>query len=318
MVDLLAPIVLSTDSQRQCVLHAYPNFMSDVDCEILLALAKKQVFLGEGVSASDASLLPEERLCISKYEDRVSQLTNCASHDDEQRATFKITVPPMNRKPRSSSSVFKRVARRCRPRHGSSCSSSSEQNCSSDDNSDEDCSESCRFKNGLHVDTHNGQDHRFVSIILYLNTLTPECGGETVFPHDIVAGASLLKDDITHTAHATEPARESLLAAANRVCETKVSSIVSDEGGHFALVRRCGAGVGVLPRQGLAIVFYTRHSKTGGCVDPASWHGGSSTSFAEKWILQKFKAVPSEKGQPLTEEKIREAASSYTRVPAGC
>jgi hypothetical protein len=163
-------------------------------------------------------------------------------------------------------------------------------------------------------------------VILYLNTLSPECGGETVFPHQPDVGAALLARGITHTTmkivqgmdrrkgtvKQTIPAEtSSLLAAAEAVCSSEPTPAGAGE--QRLLVRRSGTGLGLCPEQGLAIVFFTRHKDVGGgAVDPASWHGGADTQGAEKWILQKFKSVPRGAGSIISEVDIQNAACAIT------
>ena len=110
---------------------------------------------------------------------------------------------------------------------------------------------------------------------------------------------------------ATPDETNSLLAVAEAVCRAEPSWVAAGE--ERLLVRRAGAGLGVCPQQGLAIVFFTRHEANGGRVDPRSWHGGSDTMGAEKWILQKFKSIPwADKEDPISEEAIRDGACAIT------
>ena len=147
-----------------------------------------------------------------------------------------------------------------------------------------------------------------------------------VFPHQPAVGAALLARGITHTTMklvqgmdcskgsvelSTPVETRSLLAAAEAVCSTE--PIPVGVGEEHLLVRRSGAGLGVCPQQGLAIVFFSRHVDTGGAVDPASWHGGSDTMGAEKWILQKFKSVPRDVNNAyISEESIRDMVCRIT------
>lgn len=275
------------------LLQIHPQFMTSQECDVLLALARKSAFLGAGVSEGDPYLSEEERSAVFEFEAKVAKITNCPRHDSEGRATFKLTTPTQAPPKMSQSrSVFNRTSTRKPSRHSST--SSEESSCDEDYKAELISHDDNRLPNGIHVDTHNGQDSRFVSIILYLNSLPHACGGETVFPQQAELGAVLLSTGASHTAmcegHQAHGVASTLLAAAAEICHSDVTYQIE----HHCKValRRCGQGVGVCPQKGLAVVFYTRHHSTGGRVNPASWHGGASTAGAEKYILQKFKSVP--------------------------
>ena len=240
---------------------------------------------------------------------QVAKITNCPRHVSEGRATFKLTAA--TQAPRQSSSVFQRSsAKKAITRYSSR--SSDESSC------DEDCQEDLfshgdnRLPNGVHVDTHNGQDARFVSVILYLNTLPHACGGETVFPQQPELGAVLLSSGVSHTNgcedERTHGAATALLASAEEICDSDVTYRIQD--GCRVALRQCGRGIGICPQKGLAAIFYTRHHCSDGRCDPASWHGGASTAGADKYILQKFKSVP--KPDAGCEEAIAKAVCMMT------
>ena len=267
-----------------CPIYAVPGFMGDDECDILLAIAQKQNArgaLGVGLS-SDDTLEPHECAVIEAFEQRLAQLTGCQPHAGDGRVVFKLSTASTG----------------CRDSSG-------------EDDEDEllttTAERACRvpgFPMGLHVDTHSEQRKRFASVILYLNTIPPGCGGETVFPHLVSEGAALLQNNVTHTHLASltrpttgadvAPAAANLLAAAQAVCEcakTPNSADIHEE--NMACVRAHGKALAVCPKKDLCILFYTRHPSTHGQVDANSWHGGARVADGyHKWILQKFMTVP--------------------------
>lgn len=179
-----------------------------------------------------------------------------------------------------------------------------------------------------HASERKNSRYIFASVILYLNTLPPDAGGETCFPHKPQAGARLLGKRITHTdvkltrgvdfttgeINTVQPrAAEVLLCAAEEVCEAKAVRVATDRG-EISVKRSSAGGLAVVPQRGLGIVLYTRHAGTEGAIDPASWHGGAAVAPGHrKLILQKFKMVHSEEeGEELTEPQIAALACNLT------
>ena len=249
--------------------------MDDSECDILLAMGRRKLAsgkLGHSVAPQDEGLSQEERAALAAFEQRVSLIAGTAARIGRDGAD---TRP-----------VFKRATA---------------QTGASTDSSDEDPTadhRACRvpgLPNGLHVDTHNAQKRRYASVILYLNSIPPGCGGETVFPHAKHAAAALLQANVTHThsasrrgsdAHVAHAARE-LLSKAQAVCTCTLrgapdaaSADPADAASHahiaspetqtsidrLAHVRCFGDAIAVCPSKGLCLLFYTRHAHTKGQV----------------------------------------------------
>jgi hypothetical protein len=249
--------------------------MDDSECDILLAMGRRKLAsgkLGHSVAPQDEGLSQEERAVLTAFEQRVSLIAGTAARSGQDGAD---TRP-----------VFKRAT----PQTGASTDSSDE-----DPTADH---RACRvpgMPNGLHVDTHNAQKRRYASVILYLNSIPPGCGGETVFPHAKNAAAALLQANVTHThsasrrgsdAHVAHAARE-LLSKAQAVCTCTLrgtpdaaSADPADAASHahiaspetqtsidrLAHVRCLGDAIAVCPSKGLCLLFYTRHADTKGQV----------------------------------------------------
>jgi len=280
--------------------EAFPNFLDEPECDTLLALAQRQTVeeRGQGVTPDSTILEPHEREVVAAFEASIAKVAGCPCHGLEMPAKFKVTnpvedeeAPPPRHMHRVSSLCLLLLERPGLPRS---------------------LRYRCCHHQGLHLDTHNDErknsKHIFASVILYLNTVGPDGGGETVFPNNAKAGARLLQLGITHTEvklikrvhHSTgeieaiQPrAAGVLLEAAEAVCECEAVRCETSGGGHYFVKRSPNGASAIVPQKGLAIIFYTRSALTGGAVDPSSWHGGASVSEGhQKWILQKFKMVP--------------------------
>ena len=304
--------VLLSAPPAQCPAYVIPAFMSAEECQVLRQLAEKQRAagaLGLGCMLQDTGLQDDEREALTAFEQRVAGVTGCAPHDSDGKAVFKLTCSSTG--DLSESETEDKIG--MTPEQGA-----------------------CRIPGipmGLHVDTHNQQLRRFASIILYLNTLPPGSGGETVFPNALAAGAELLHANVSHThtpsrceceQRATRAAAV-LLSVAQSVCSCDHSPVATHAGTPslkesksppFAL-RTNGNAMAVCPQQGLCLLFYTRHPGTGGHVDPLSWHGGARVGDGcEKWILQKFKTVPLPAGaKRLSEEDIVRYVCEQVSLP---
>ena len=160
-----------------------------------------------------------------------------------------------------------------------------------------------RFPSGLHVDVNGGLPRRFVSAILYLTT--PTSGGQTVFPLAAAAHAREQTSPLDETrAEALDASRRLLRAAVYHTGNSKRGDARTLEGiapatpttstpprdaSHIAN----GNGVAGRARAGNLLVFWTRAPS--GELDPRSWHAGEALghdSAADKWILRKFKEMP--------------------------
>lgn len=140
-----------------------------------------------------------------------------------------------------------------------------------------------RAPEGMHLDT-NKQPHRFVTVLVYLNDVAGEHGGETCFP---LAGASDAE---------RAPARELAVAGSHHTHDRpKEPRLKAALGVMNALAERGARGEGgirVSPRRGSACVFYSIDRR--GAVDADSFHFGASLTApsAGKWTLQFFKELP--------------------------
>eukprot|EP00439_Symbiodinium_sp_Y106_P056612 s247_g7.t4 len=132
-----------------------------------------------------------------------------------------------------------------------------------------------RMLSGLHLDT-NGAPHRFVTALVYLDTLPqPQGDGATVFP----------------CAHGEPPEvhpSESVQKAGEVLWREGVQELMGGA--------QRQQGLSVYPECGKLALFFTRGDA--GDVDPMSWHGGARVGAAGehggKWMLQLFKTVPPE------------------------
>ena len=129
----------------------------------------------------------------------------------------------------------------------------------------------------------NGAPHRYVTALIYLDTLPASGDGATTFPCAMApepvqrAGRELYNQGGQHTSNVSDPELETLaqelLDASEEYC-----------------------GFSALPEQGKLVLFFTRGDD--GAVDPMSWHGGARVSaagdFGGKWMLQIFKTLPPE------------------------
>jgi len=162
-----------------------------------------------------------------------------------------------------------------------------------------------RLSLGLHTDT-NQRFFRFVTALIYLNTIPSEHDGFTIFPlvgqpHSsplIKASSHLIANNIEHTNSAFAPFNEdpTLPLASQQLLRASNTTI----------------GLHVKPEKGKLILFYSRDDK--GDIDPFGWHGGASVLGTGKWTLQKFKEVP--KRFRRQEKDFREFINSKYFIPA--
>ncbi|CAJ1453955.1 unnamed protein product [Effrenium voratum] len=150
-----------------------------------------------------------------------------------------------------------------------------------------------RVNLGLHLDTNNTREKRWLTFIIYLQTTPAHQGGHTLFPLAQTKGSkvthlgdTLLAANLQHTGPALnshlQEAAEQLLARGEVLAQK-------------ALVEESARpGLAVAPREGLCVAFWTRLPGSG-AVDCASWHGGAAvTGEGGKWTLQKFREAPPE------------------------
>lgn len=247
----------------------YPAFVNAEEVATLLRMS-------EVVDARDEFALEPEQLTkavekalIARIEERIGRITGCPPHEEE---------PPlllMRQKPAQEAPAAKRPRR---------------HPCAAE-----------RFPSGLHVDVNGGKPRRFASAILYLTT--PTAGGQTVFPlaepagfqvaqpderrtAALCASSQLLKVGTYHTGNSRRAAARTLESVAKA---TPTTATAPTSASHVASAN----GVCSRARAGNLLVFWTRGP--GGEVDCRSWHAGEElghASHVEKWILRKFKEVP--------------------------
>lgn len=191
-----------------------------------------------------------------------------------------------------------------------------------------------RMSLGLHVDTNNCRERRWLTFIIYLHTTLPWLGGHTVFPlahrrgtresrrgkqSQLQASAEvLLTSGIHHTGQAANPCLGSevrsaaghLLAHAEEIAKIAAphpgGEDLPDQDAFWA---PGGLGLAVPPLRGSCIAFLTRSAVAGGAIDARSWHAGAAVlanrggnvettlmrdCVIGKWTLQKFREVPPE------------------------
>ena len=129
----------------------------------------------------------------------------------------------------------------------------------------------------------NGAPHRYVTALIYLDTLPASGDGATTFPCAMApeavqrAGRELYKQGGQHTSNVSDPELETL------------AQELLDASEEYS-------GFSALPEQGKLVIFFTRGDD--GAVDPMSWHGGARVcaagDFGGKWMLQIFKTLPPE------------------------
>lgn len=160
-----------------------------------------------------------------------------------------------------------------------------------------------RMSLGLHVDTNNCRQRRWVTFIVYLQSTPAAHGGHTVFPLALPRGAPeprtaaqkklrsaaevLLANNVHHTGQAINPllgeqvygAGQLLLQQAEHVAAEASSGGGGPSGGdHAAGIwwSPTGTGLAVSPQRGSCVAFFTRSGSSGGAIDPRSWHAGAS------------------------------------------
>lgn len=145
---------------------------------------------------------------------------------------------------------------------------------------------SCIPKNspsiGLHVDQNNGNTSRWATVLVYLNSLTEECGGATVWPcagdatkDDVVhAGVELLQTGFTSTSEACSIDVQDGEVEVSMVDGTDAASrLLADIAPNPLKSTQpiCTSGIALTPCAGTAVCFYSTDRY--GTPDPRSWHG---------------------------------------------
>lgn len=191
-----------------------------------------------------------------------------------------------------------------------------------------------RMNLGLHVDTNNCRERRWLTFIVYLHTTPPRAGGHTVFPLALRRGGGvrrtaktkllrnaaevLLGGSVHHTGQSSNPllgeevheAGKALLAHAEEVA-TAAASVDEAVCWHPS-----GVGMAASPMQGSCVAFFTRSEASGGGIDPRSWHGGADVFVREatedvgKWTLQMFREAPPEVAKGCCVETFARSHSS--------
>ena len=141
----------------------------------------------------------------------------------------------------------------------------------------------CQLRD-CHFQDTNGAPYRYVTALIYLDTLPASGDGATTFPcartaPDWVqqAGQELYNQGGQHTSNVSDPELEDLAQQLLNAAEDF-------------------SGFSAHPEQGKLVIFFTTGDD--GTVDPMSWHGGARVSaagdFGGKWMLQIFKTLPPE------------------------
>ena len=145
---------------------------------------------------------------------------------------------------------------------------------------------------GCHLDVHN-KPNRFVTSLIYLNSLDEDCGGKTSFPYASTnlpsqveeSGRILYENGFTHTNTTLKSKEEKIISSAQFLTEFSSSS----------------SCFSITPKKGRMILFYSRNQT--GKVDHKSWHAGLDVIKSGKFTLQKFKEV---KIEDANEENLKE------------
>jgi len=156
-----------------------------------------------------------------------------------------------------------------------------------------------RMTLGLHVDSNNGRERRYLTFLIYLHSTPPSEGGHTVFPLAQLPGkqaaplqlGQMLLESVQHTGQAYS------LEQTAQVQEAANALLAHAE--HVAAIAAAGpggpdAGLAVAAKEGRCLAFWSRDAK--GHLNAASWHGGaavfSTNTASGKWTLQKFCEAP--------------------------
>ena len=187
---------------------------------------------------------------------------------------------------------------------------------------------------GLHVDQNNGNEDRWATVLVYLNTLPVEMGGSTTWPcaETTIDGRGSTEEPSSgvedYDPHTGEPSKimslqdaGSHLLKAGITCTSDALDVITGANGEVDVSMVPGtisaahlaaaagrSGVTTTPVSGKAVMFYNVTMDTAE-PDPGSWHGGLSVSPAcpfGKWTLQLFATFPSSLGdrQPNVLDRV--------------
>jgi len=213
------------------------------------------------------------------------------------------------------------------------------------DESERDCPVETRMNLGLHVDTNNCRDRRWLTFIAYLRTTPPEIGGHTVFPLALRRGAVepkaakarrlrsaaevLLGSNVHHTGQANNTYLGEQVKQASQLLLAQsdvVARLAAGQDSTKTLEDICwhpsGMGLAVAPVQGRCVAFLTRSLASDGAIDPRSWHAGAAvvpndedSADVGKWTLQKFREVPLD---PTNACSVKDFAIQHSTLLPGC
>jgi hypothetical protein len=257
----VARIAMEVVSHEPLIM-CYHDFLSQAECQALSSAAwtisrpvpmpNQPLKLVGSVASSMSQLSSDTQQLLLDIERRIGELADTPPHDGETSLVFNTTLSYV-------------------PAHADSDASWA------------------AVDQGLHVDTQNNRPRRFVTAIIYLNTLEQLEGGATVFPcaglaHDspaLAAAHSLLEHGIEHS-----------LSPKVQLSECHMHAVRQLE----AAVRN-NQGVRTQPTQGMMVWFYSRHTHDGSdcaSIDAHSWHAGMNVlgKHTTKITLQKFKEIP--------------------------
>jgi len=291
-------VVVLSETPR---IYALPNFLSDGECDELREIGQNHCkpppawMKGGGNQRQTLSTSLDavgECPLADRIEARISELIGVESHEDECPLVLTFNCPET-------------------PKYGADRSEEQQ------DHDEFGCN---RHKGdlsiGLHLDCNNGCPDRFLTVIMYLDSVPPNGGGETVFPCAGCVGSSgalqqevlratqtLMEGELFHTSNCVveddpilNEAGGLLLQVANHTRRSTANASSWREAcnvvrGMQPTERGSRAGLSVRPSKGLAVMFY--HHLKMGHLDTSTWHGGAAVSHEQgKWTMQKFKELP--------------------------
>eukprot|EP00746_Dinoflagellata_sp_MGD_P143789 gnl/MRDRNA2_/MRDRNA2_76575_c0_seq1.p1 gnl/MRDRNA2_/MRDRNA2_76575_c0~~gnl/MRDRNA2_/MRDRNA2_76575_c0_seq1.p1 ORF type:complete len:558 (+),score=59.85 gnl/MRDRNA2_/MRDRNA2_76575_c0_seq1:158-1831(+) len=281
------------------VLYHCKDFLTPEECDAIIRMSETKLIPIRGKMKSElnpAKLSPDDAKVLQDINLRITSLSGVALHDGENPLAVHFTPPSHMSAPAETPGTEERMSL------------------------------------GLHVDT-NHRERRWLTFIVYLQSVLPKNGGHTIFPLALRRGLAdsgiddsglrnasmtLLSRNSHHTrnlandmqiAKGVREAARDLLHKAEKLAHDAAQDRTSDL--EEPWWDPSGVGLAVPPVRGSCVAFFTRSAHTGGAIDPRSWHGGAavvtesaaakgtgtltnSMHRTGKWTLQKFREVPNE------------------------